>query len=459
MRILLTTHVFLPDYAAGTEVLTLDTAKELQRLGHYVEICTGYPFQKDLPDSRRFDTYEYMGLHVHRFHHGAVAMGNQTNVVEAEYNNLFFAQWFREYLQRFKPDIVHFFHLGLLSGSAIDVCQELDIPMVMTPTDFWLVCPNNQLRLPDNSSCAGPDNQGVNCLKHAVSNAQSPYITRIFNRLPGNIVAKLITGAKRGLFDMTSYGPMVRALSQRASFLRDRMNKLDKVVAPTQLMARTLVDNGLETGKVIYSRYGIRDANPVLRQHNWEGGLRIGFIGGISEHKGAHVLIEAVKSREIPWKLEIYGNYELYPDYFTKLQQLADRDSRIHFCGTFPNDRIKSILANIDVLVVPSLWQENTPLVIYSAQSARCPVVASDVGGIAEVIEHEVNGLLFEPGNSSQLAHALERLALDRALLHRLSIHAIKPKSIEDYVKELEIIYHEIFEERRMTHEVSGARG
>lgn len=459
MRILLTTHVFLPDYAAGTEVLTLDTAREFQRIGHHVEICTGYPFQKDLPDSRRFDTYEYMGLRVHRFNHGSVAMGGQKNVVEAEYNNLFFAQWFRQYLKRFKPDVVHFFHLGLLSGSAIDVCYELDIPMVMTPTDFWLVCPNNQLRLPDNSSCTGPDQQGVNCLKHAVSNAQNPYIARTFNLLPANIVGLLISGAKRGLFDITNYGPMVQALSQRAGFLRQRMNKLDRVVAPTQLMAKILMDNGLEAGKVICRQYGIRDASPVLRQTRWEGNLRIGFIGGLSEHKGAHVLIEAAHSLQTTCEMKIYGNYDLYPDYHKKLQRLVGQNSRIQFCGTFPNDQIKSILEDLDVLVVPSLWHENTPLVIYSAQAAGCPVIASNVGGIAEVIEHEVNGLLFEPGNSSELAKALERLSLDRLLLHRLSSYAIKSKSIEDYVNELEIVYHSILEEREITHEMPRTGG
>lgn len=449
MRILLTTHVFLPDYAAGTEVLTLDTAKALQRLGHHVEICTGFPFQKGMPDSRRFDTYEYMGLQVHRFHHGSVPMGSQKNVVETEYNNMFFAQWFRKYLKGYKPDIVHFFHLGLLSGSAIDVCYELGIPMVMTPTDFWLVCPNNQLRLPDNSSCPGPDRQGINCLRHAVTNAQSPYIAKAFNRIPSNMVAMLISGAKRGLFDLTSYGPMVRALSERAEFLRQRMNKLDKVFAPTQLMVRTLVDNGLDPEKVILSRYGIRDADPVLRQPRWEGGLRIGFIGGISEHKGAHVLIEAVKLLQTPWEMKVYGNSSLYPGYFVELQRLVSGDNRIQFCGTFPNEIIKSILADMDVLVVPSIWHENTPLVIYSAQAAGCPVVASNVGGIAEVIEHEVNGLLFEAGDCVQLANALERLALGPSLLHRLSSHSIKPKSIEDYVNELETAYHSILEEMK----------
>ena len=98
MRLLLTTHVFLPDYSSGTEILTLNVAKELQHLGHQVEICTGFLAQPGLPDLHRYDTYEYEGIQVHRFLHDAAPMGEQTNVAEAEYNNLFFARWFRSYL-------------------------------------------------------------------------------------------------------------------------------------------------------------------------------------------------------------------------------------------------------------------------------------------------------------------------------------------------------------------------
>ena len=125
MKILLTTHVFLPDYSSGTEILTLNAARELQSLGHEVEICTGFPARSGLADYERFDTYEYEGFQIKRFLHDAAPMGGQSNAAEAEYNNLFFARWFKGYLQQFRPDIVHFFHLGLLSASAIDVCHEL----------------------------------------------------------------------------------------------------------------------------------------------------------------------------------------------------------------------------------------------------------------------------------------------------------------------------------------------
>ncbi|UUZ69981.1 glycosyltransferase family 4 protein [Polaromonas sp. P2-4] len=426
----MTTHVFLPDYSSGTEILTLNTARELQRLGHEVEICTGFPARPGLADSQRFDTYEYEGIQVHRFLHDAAPMGEQSNVAEAEYNNLFFARWFRGYLEQFKPNIAHFFHLGLLSASAIDACHELGIPTVMTPTDFWLICPNNQLRLPDNSLCKGPDRDGVNCMKHAVSNNQPPSVARIFNRLPHGAVATMIWGINRGAFSGSWFSPMVRALYQRAGFLRERMNKLDRVIVPTRLMEDMLVTNGLSPDKVVFSRFGIRPTTPEAHEPDVAGKIRIGFIGGLSEHKGAHLLISAARllPETVSLELKIYGRTDLYPEYFEKLLRLADADQRIRFCGTFPNEQIGKIFAELDVLVVPSIWYENTPLVIYSAQAAGCPVIASNLGGMAEVVEHEKNGLLFEVGDVAGLASAIERLARDRELLRQLVANAIRPE-------------------------------
>lgn len=453
MRVLLTTHVFLPEYSSGTEILTFNAAIELQRLGHEVEICTGFLARPGLSDSQRFDSYEYAGIKVNRFFHNAEPMGGQTNVVEAEYNNVFFARWFREYLVHFKPDIVHFFHLWLLSASAIDICHELNIPMVMTPTDFWLICPNNQLRLPNNSLCTGPNWNSVNCIKHAVSNNQPSYISWIFNKLPDRIIAAMVLVLNQGFFSGVWFSPWVRALHQRASFLRQRMNMLDRVVVPTHLMENMLVTNGLKPEKVVFSRFGISPVIAPVETHTQDaaGKLRVGFIGGLSEHKGCHLLISAVRllPGSMPLVLKIYGKGTDYPEYYEKLKQLAGTDPRIHFSGTFSNNMIGMTFAELDVLVVPSIWYENTPLVIYSAQAAGCPVIASNLGGMAEVVEHEKNGLLFKAGDVSALAGAIDRVARDGVLLRRLAANAIKPKSISDYVAKLQIIYQEVLKGQR----------
>lgn len=454
MKVLITTHVFLPDYSAGTEVLALNTARELQRLGHEVEIFTGYLPKPDKPapsTPEGFDRYEYDGFKVNRFFHHANPLGGQTSMVEAEYNNLIFASWFRSYLMHYQPDIVHFFHLWLLSAAAIDICNELEIPMVMTPTDFWLICPNNQLRLPDNSLCKGPDSNGVNCMKHAVANNQSTRVAAVFNRLPHKVVSTMIWGINHGAFSGAWFSPMVRALYQRAGFLRTRMNMLDRVIVPTRLMEEMLVLNGLQPDKVVFSRFGIRAVAPETHKPDSVGKLRIGFIGGLSEHKGVHLLIQAVRllPKTVLLELKIFGKTDLFPEYFNKLMRLADGDQRIGFCGTFPNEQIGSVFSELDVLVVPSIWYENTPLVIYSAQAVGCPVIASNLGGMAEVVEHEKNGLLFKAGDVVGLAASIGRLTDDQELLHKLASNAVKPKSISEYVSELLNIYNDVLVRKR----------
>ncbi len=90
------------------------------------------------------------------------------------------------------------------------------------------------------------------------------------------------------------------------------------------------------------------------------------------------------------------------------------------------------------------MWHENTPLVVYSAQTAGCPVVASDVPGLSEVVRDGENGLLFPRQDGAALAAALRRLSRDRELLLKLASNAPRPKSIEEYAAELGALYEEL---------------
>lgn len=452
MKILLTIHQFLPEYSTGSEILTLDVAKELQKLGHKVSIFTGFPAGDDLNDHERFDSYCYDGISVTRYHHGRVSVGRHHNIVEAEYNNHFFASYFRNYLKKLQPDLVHFFHLQRLSASAINVCHELDIPMVMTPTDFWLVCPMNQLKLPDNSLCSGPDQQRVNCLRHFVARTQSSATVSLFEKLPDSVLGRIIFWIKKGMFSCMWFSPLVRALYERPSFIEKQMNRLDRMIVPTKLMERTLIRHGLMSEKVVFSPYGI-NFYKLQQKKTSEGSslLRIGFIGTLSEPKGAHVLVEAIRliPQETSIKVKLYGKLDDFPSYVEKLIDISNRDPRIEFCGTFPNNEIGKVFEDIDVLVVPSIWYENTPLVIYSAQAACCPVIASDLDGIAEAVHHGDNGLLFPPGNASALANLIRSLLQNPAVLKKLEKNARVPKSMSTYATELVAIYDEIAKEDR----------
>lgn len=451
MRILLTVHQFLPEYFAGTEVLTFETAKQLQRLGHEVRIFTGFPASNPMADQERFDSYVYEGLHVERFHHAPVPLGVQTIPLELEYRNLFFAEYFRAFLMRTKPDIVHFFHLAKLSASAVEVCWSLNIPMVLTPTDFWFVCPTCLLWLPDNSMCSGPKLGGANCLRHLAELYHPVLVETMVRNRPNWLIALSMLAIRHRIFQNQGVAPHVRAISERHLYTRRQIKRINRVLVPTRLMGRVLSRYGLKKETIRYAPYGMNLEN-LQRMPKQDAGnlLRIGYIGTLWEHKGLHVLIKAITSMDssIQVELKIYGDQTQYPDYVEKVKELAGTDTRIHFCGTFPNREIASIFSALDLLVVPSVWYENTPLVIYTAQALGCPVIASDLEGMTEAIHHEDNGLVFQPGNSGELARAIVRCYEDRDLLQQMSSRARKPTSKQEYALTIEALYREILAER-----------
>jgi glycosyltransferase involved in cell wall biosynthesis len=447
IKILLCTLQFFPDFVGGTEVLTLNTALFLKDRGYDVRVLTAYPQDGTVDDSERFDSYVYKDIPVVRFRH-SLPMGDQQNIFEIEYNNHFFASNIIAYLDDWVPDLVHFFHFSRLSASAIDVFADLNIPLVYTATDFWTICPTCQLRQHDNSTCTGPDKFAVNCLRHLVLAYQPTEVRAKMEKLSQWQLFLVVSAIRAGLYPKKWFSYYIKALSMRPEFIKKRFNRIDKVLAPTRLMGEMLQNNGLSCSRLEFQHFGI-DLEPFKVKSSGRGDfkeLRVGFIGTLYEHKGVHLLIEAVKSlsKEIPVELKIYGDLELYPDYGNHLKDLAGGDARIEFCGTFPNDQIALIMSGIDVLAVPSIWYENTPLVIYSAQADGCPVIATNLGGMSEVIEHEVNGLLFNKEDVRELASLIRRLAEDRQLLKRLAANARQPKSMAEYVNELENHYQNL---------------
>ncbi|MEX2030829.1 MAG: glycosyltransferase family 4 protein [Anaerolineales bacterium] len=452
MRIVLAVHQFVPDYTAGTEILTYSVAKELQKRGHRVEVWTGFPADRHLWGEGRFDRYEFQGVPVQRYHHSFATTAQEQNVIESEYYNRFFKGRFSDYVIREKPGIVHFFHLGRLSASPIEACCERGIPTVFTATDFWFMCPTSQLRLPDNSLCLGPDGSGVNCLQHVVATTQPDRIRELVRLAPSWALRLMIRGSQQSWWPEKTYSPLVSALAQRPVRLVNLFNRVDRILAPTALMWRFMVAHGIDEKRIRLAPYGVNFARTRRTAPNrTRNPLRIGFIGTLGEHKGAHLLVRAFQAvpRDKGLVLRIYGRLDEFPDYGTSLKALASGDHRIEFCGTFPNRKVGEVMAGLDVLVVPSIWYENTPLVVYSAQAAGTPVVASNVGGLSEVIQDGENGLLFQMGDVPGLTAALARLVDEKGLVRKLAKKAVKPRSVSEYVDQLEETYGEISSRNR----------
>lgn len=444
MKILLAVHQFFPDFFAGTEVLTFSVAKELRRRGHHVVVFTGFPCKEPLSAEQRFDRYDFEGVEIYRYHHAFVPMEGQKCVSELEYDNHLVARYFVHLLDSIRPDLVHFFHFSRLSASLVEVARGKSVPAYYTPTDFWAICPTIQLLLDNGCVCSGPSAYGGNCIKHVATRTQWRHIAALVRRLPVWAMDALAAMARSKLPCPFPFRQEMGALSYRSEFIRSRLNGLHAIVSPTHMMTDVLVRNGIDPRLIVQSGYGldISGFDEVVRPCNPGRPLTFGYIGTLIPHKGCEVLIKAfLRLADKNAKLHIYGDLTQFPEFSARLQALAKDREQIAFLGTFPNAKIPEVLASIDALVVPSLWYENTPLVVYSALAAKCPVIASDFPGMSEVVRNGWNGLTFEPGNADALAQCLEHVSHTPALLEELSSRCQKPKSIAAYVDELLALY------------------
>jgi len=444
LRILLTVHQFFPEHRSGTEVLTLGVAEDLQRRGHEVCVFTAYPNRAPSLAAERVEAYAYESVRVVRFFHSHAPVGEQTALTEVEYGNRVAAGLFADVVAKFKPDIVHFFHLNRLGGALIDVAVKAGIPAYYTPTDFWSICQTAQLMLPGGKACLGPSAHAGNCVKHVAALTQKPIVGEVLRLVPdaaADMAVKLTAAGKLPAYRMSHE---VTALHRRKDFLVRRLNWLHGIVSPTKIMTEMLTRHGVDGDLIVRAVYGIdlpQDDAAIATRGEREP-LRVGYIGTLAPHKGCHVLIEAFR-RLPPEKaiLKIYGDLADFPAYAADLRRKAENAPAITFCGTFPNTEIGKVLSDLHVLAVPSLWYENAPLVVYSALAAKRPVLASDLPGLSELVQDCWNGLLFPVGSVHALHERLTRLIANRPLLEALSRNCHKPKTLDAYVDELLALY------------------
>jgi glycosyltransferase involved in cell wall biosynthesis len=217
-------------------------------------------------------------------------------------------------------------------------------------------------------------------------------------------------------------------------------------------LRNVFIKQGVDPTKILYSRIGLDTSHwltPPSPKTETEGNLRISYIGQLAYHKGVHVLLEAFNRLVFSTRgaqLKIYGVLEAFPDYVKSLRKIAQGHPLIEFSGRFDNRRIAEILNQTDVLVVPSIWYENSPITIMEALTAGTPVVTTNLGGMPELVQHQVNGLLFKVGDVDDLATQLQRLVNEPALVNKLAANARPVRLIDDEIKQLISLYSRLVE-------------
>jgi glycosyltransferase involved in cell wall biosynthesis len=431
-------HQFLPKHQAGAELYTYYLSKELIKRNEVYLFYADRDCKKEDYSLRRgfLDGIPFLEV------------TNNNTELKNSYSNPHIDKVFEDLVEEFKPDIIHFQHLLNLSVNLVTIANKKGIPSVMTLHEYWLMCPRWGQRLKkDLTQCHDVIlTECAECMKDLFFiNHNNGTLDKIFN----------FTGKKKGLrkisrllsriiLRMRDPGAYGRSSRERMGHIKDILSEVDLFMAPSPSLRKEFIKFGIPEEKIIFSDYGMNRGpyGDICRKESES--IRFSFIGSPLPHKGVHLLVEAFNGiKDSRAELNIYGDMSLHSRYSNKLLRMA-RHPNIHFKGRVANNQIAEILAKTDVLVVPSVWFENSPLTIHEAFMAGIPVITSNLGGMADLVQHGVNGLLFEVGNANDLRDKINSIINDRGLIEKLKKGIPDIKTIEEDAREMEVLYQRL---------------
>jgi glycosyltransferase involved in cell wall biosynthesis len=163
------------------------------------------------------------------------------------------------------------------------------------------------------------------------------------------------------------------------------------------------------------------------------------FIGRLQPYKGAHLLVEAFNNLDAAngATLTLYGAAAGgYEAYFDQLNDMMSRNKRIRFRGRIPPERLGEAFAEADYFVLPSTWHENSPLILLDALQSKTPVIASNIGGVTDLVRDGINGMLFPMGDAGMLQKVMQQAIDQPELLVQLRAGVDLP-TIDEYAHTL----------------------
>jgi glycosyltransferase involved in cell wall biosynthesis len=451
MNILLVIHGFPPRQAAGSEIYTWMLANQLSQKDD-VTVLTR------TADSR-IEEYAVSMERVEKFN--VMSINNTLKYRKRfsdKYVNHHIGAIFSKILTEQKPDIVHIGHLIGLSTTIIDEIKKHNIPIVYTLHDFWLICPTGRFIKEPSTVCHAPS--VLECKKCL---APQLLVKRGSNRLIRH--TKKVTGKYR--IAQRAYSHLETLYKYYSAFRirhpkpqldgeiikrRKRMQRIfelvDCFIAPSKFLLKKYTSLGLSGNKVIHLDYGFHTEPFKKIKRKKSEKLRLGYIGTLIPPKGVHVLLGAFSKITSPRvELRIHGSFDEqndeYRSYSNRLSALFHQKNVIWY-GAYENQTLNRILSEIDLLIVPSIWYENSPLVIHEAFMAQVPVITSNAGGMAELVQHGVNGFLFEMGNENDLKRYIQRIIDQPDLLDAFRSKLPKVTDIGDHANDIRKIYRNI---------------
>ena len=327
---------------------------------------------------------------------------------------------FAEFLELIAPDVVHFHHFMTFGVDLLSLTRRV-LPharIVFTFHEFLAICTadGHMVRRTDRSLC----------------DRSSP--VRCHQCFPEVLPEQFFL---------------------REQWMKAHLAAVDVFTTPSRFMQEHFVTWGLARDKLVHVPNGQRNQNrgaPAADARQRRN--RFGFFGQMVDAKGIWLLLEAVEQLRadgfIDFVVEINGDnirYASEPRRIEIERFMAAEAARpaaeqnVIFNGSYHLDRIGQRMARIDWVIVPSVWWEIFGLVISEAWMFGRPVIGSNVGGPAERITHEGDGLLFEVADARALAATMRRAATEQGLWDRLASGITAPTPRDEMVRR----FHEIY--------------
>ncbi len=340
------------DRVGGAEIYMHALTDELRARGH--EVAT---FGTS-PDAEADGPHERV---VRRDRHVPAALVTDVDVESA----------LQTLIDRFAPDVIHVHNLYGLPLSVDGILADAPAPVVQTVHDYSTVCPNSWCVRGDGSVCSG--GAGTKCFLHGCAD-NYPYDAR-----------------------------MVLVAATRAAGLR---TGADAMLCPSEFLTETMRKNGFAQAETVPN---FVDADKLTIPDAERESARLLYLGRLDKTKGVSYLLQALPTIAAACpdvKLGIVGSGPDEEALRAEHEALGLR-GRVEFLGKVPYERVMEFYATATLLVLPSIWCENSPLTCYEAMVAGLPIVGSNIGGIPDLVEDQVTGRLVAPRDPGALAGAI----------------------------------------------------
>ncbi len=385
MRILLLSNLYPPHVEGGAEILAHDVAAELTKVGHeVVTLTSSYGLAKAHKDEHIWRTLRIFPVAHFDKRSSVMQQFKQLYNFYRRYHCAANARELRRVIAETKPDVLYIWEVtGIGVTSLMKTLAHLSIPIVFHLGSYWLLFASK------------PDTEQ--------------------SRIKASALKQRLIGS----FPIPQHASMI---------------------AVSDTVKQKYVEEGIDPARieVIYNGIDASFLNLPLAERAEKGeeqSFQLLYAGRLRVEKGIAVIIKAldllakqrgiVKSDALPFHLHIFGSGDkVYIDELQTLLHEKGLTPAVTFHGKIPQHELIAWYDRADVMLVPSLWQEPFGLVIAEGMARKLPVIASNLGGPAEILTHEANGLLVTPGDEQELAMAIGRLLDDRALRERLGAAA-----------------------------------